>query len=568
MDNNIGLKENNLNKRNIKNFELNIEKELRKKYEFTELQKSRLGFYFTSIGTILGIDDSEIFESITDTQFNEYCNGDKSNDFGIDAIYINKDEKNISLFAFKFRNQTLSAGQGNEMLEKLQVGLMPFRRFKKYDLEENSGKTAQKTNEILDILKRDVDWNIKLFLVSNEEKISTKSETGKYLHSISKELDIEISSMGFNEIYNEVFYKPKNHTCKFMIPDKAVIEGRIEGTNNDYYVIDLPATTLIRICLSSDEAAMDCSEENLGRYLEEYQTLEFNESILEENVRGYLGTGRSKYNKQIITTLEEEPENFILYNNGLTILCEDIDYKSIKHSPNTTIEIQNMKIVNGGQTARVLHEYYKSNDLTNEFMDSFLKVHIQVKINKIKDIRIKDKISEYTNSQNAIKAKDLHSNDSIQKEIEKYMSANNILYQRKNGIYSKGEFEHKIEMEDFGQYLFSINGYPYLAINKKKLIFEEKYHDIFTDANVSHDIENKIQILIEINQEKINGLKLKKQEKQYVAYGKYYQPEYTYKELYDVYHELRRKYIEEKKIERPEIQIQFFNDFKKIIFKK
>ena len=51
-----------------------------------------------------------------------------------------------------------------------------------------------------------------------------------------------------------------------------------------------------------------------------------NFSVLFDNVRGFVN--KSKYNKNIIKTLKEEPTKFFIYNNGLTLVVDDIKTES------------------------------------------------------------------------------------------------------------------------------------------------------------------------------------------------------------------------------------------------
>lgn len=56
--------------------------------EFTELDKKRIGFYFLSIETILGLDDETIKQLITDTDYHKKVNNYSADDYGLDGIYI------------------------------------------------------------------------------------------------------------------------------------------------------------------------------------------------------------------------------------------------------------------------------------------------------------------------------------------------------------------------------------------------------------------------------------------------------------------------------------------------
>ena len=67
-------------------------------------QIERLGFYLFIIEHITGVSDVfDITDIITDTEFNKLIFNNNFDDFGLDAIYINEDEKHIQLFNFKYR---------------------------------------------------------------------------------------------------------------------------------------------------------------------------------------------------------------------------------------------------------------------------------------------------------------------------------------------------------------------------------------------------------------------------------------------------------------------------------
>ena len=71
----------------------------------------------------------------------------------------------------------------------------------------------------------------------------------------------------------------------------------------------------------------------------------YGSKVLESNVRSYL-QNRTKVNKKIKLTIEDEPEMFFAYNNGLTVTASDI---KIDNNHRIT-SMRNFQIVNGGQT--------------------------------------------------------------------------------------------------------------------------------------------------------------------------------------------------------------------------
>lgn len=94
--------------------------------------------------------------------------------------------------------------------------------------------------------------------------------------------------------------------------------------------------------------------------------------LLEQNVRVFL-QARSKVNKGIKGTLEHEPELFFSFNNGLTTTAEAV---RISEDGNYILSMDNLQIVNGGQTTASIYAAYRAGcDLS--------KVFVQMKLNVI-----------------------------------------------------------------------------------------------------------------------------------------------------------------------------------------
>ena len=113
---------------------------------------------------------------------------------------------------------------------------------------------------------------------------------------------------------------------------------------------------------------------------------------------------------------------------------------------------------------------------------------------------LKNKIAEYTNSQNAISPSDLKSISVMQRRIEAYLGANKIAYIRKTGDTGK-DFpgcDRFISMERLAQILYSYNGYPDRASNNKKQLFDKYYKDIFPDEVDFDEILNVITLYFSI----------------------------------------------------------------------
>lgn len=133
--------------------------------------------------------------------------------------------------------------------------------------------------------------------------------------------------------------------------------------------------------------------------------------LYEKNVRKFLGT-RRKVNKAIRGTLENTPNLFGLYNNGITIVVSDLS----KNSSNILL-LTNPFVVNGCQTTKIIWEVFQqtlesggsSENLEyKKWLDKVNEGVVLTKIVKVGtagDSSLSD-ITRYTNSQTSVLEKD------------------------------------------------------------------------------------------------------------------------------------------------------------------
>src|SRR5271165_3466297 len=77
--------------------------------------------------------------------------------------------------------------------------------------------------------------------------------------------------------------------------------------------------------------------------------------LFARNVRGYLGHDQSSVNEAMAETLQDEPDHFFYYNNGITILCEEAKKES--HEGSEALYVTQPQIINGQQTTRTLAKH-------------------------------------------------------------------------------------------------------------------------------------------------------------------------------------------------------------------
>ena len=149
------------------------------------------------------------------------------------------------------------------------------------------------------------------------------------------------------------------------------------------------------------------------------------DNILEQDVRLSLGTKSKSINKQILETAKsaERSNLFWYFNNGVTIVCKEI----LESTVGNCVTLRKPQIINGAQT---------TDALSQAFQEGLLKDDVEVLIKAIEsgDKSFIENVTLYTNSQNAIKLRDLCSNDEIQKEIQIIIrDSYGYFYERKRG---------------------------------------------------------------------------------------------------------------------------------------
>lgn len=136
--------------------------------------------------------------------------------------------------------------------------------------------------------------------------------------------------------------------------------------------------------------------------------------LLEQNVRVFL-QARGNVNKGIRNTLDNDPEMFFAYNNGITATAEDIEFDD-ESSGLQIRKFRNLQIVNGGQTTASIHAASRRKaDLS--------KVFVQMKLSIVpaeNSVEIVPKISEYANSQNRVNAADFFANHPFHIRMEEF----------------------------------------------------------------------------------------------------------------------------------------------------
>lgn len=441
----------------------------------TEKHKERFGFYLFILESICNIKDiSDIIKLICDQEFNSVVYECKDEDFGLDAVFIDYEDNYINLFNFKFR-ETFNV----DKQQSLNETFLTTKFTNAIITEDTSGLTGKLetfSKEIIQLIKGNDIWKIRLYVVSNEAKEIDVSSPE--LRQLKELYDLDVIPMGLDSIASLMSLRPDPIDATIHVDKDSILpftENSLSSSKS--YIIRISATDLIRITCNNKMYREDYKMEDYSRL---YETeMEYN--LLFDNVRGFIT--KSKFNENLSKTLKDEPSKFFMYNNGLTITANDIVSEDTNAKQKIKISIKNFQVVNGGQTLRTLHSFKQQDkDNIHKYISG---CELLLRVFKTStESTIRNKIAEYTNSQNAISNIDLKSLSAEQIQIEQFLDQHNIIYARKigdTGLSTTKKYIHKISMEKFGQILFAVQGSPEKASNQKKYIFEKYYNIVFKE---------------------------------------------------------------------------------------
>lgn len=404
--------------------------------DLENIQRSRYGLYLFILSSMFDIDNKQEFEKhIIDYDFNKNILQNGGNDNKIDAIYIDDEEKKIYFMNFKYRekykeNKGFEYDEIDSTINFLM--LIEDELYKKESL--NNPKLEGYFEDIREILNdTSMIYDIYFYFISNES-VPFSEEIQPRIESLKREKGIEIKQITLDDLYNIGNEKYTPTKAKLIIEtDKLSLFKNDNYSTNNSYVMNISLFELLRITSDNSNYREDIELKNI----DDFNLLNFSQekSQLRDNVRSYLGL--TNYNKNIKETLKNDVNNFFYYNNGVTIVCNQINSKEIKTNKVYSIELVDIQIVNGGQTISTLFKIIEDKDI-DDLLYKLKNTYILVRVFNISNNdELRLKIAQYTNSQNSIDNIDLKSVDKIQLDIEEYFKTFGIDYLRKRGIISE-----------------------------------------------------------------------------------------------------------------------------------
>ena len=376
----------------------------------------------------------------------KFCITDGADDKQIDAVYIDNDARTIFIIQGKFYNGTIDA-------EPIREVVAAWREMQNLERLQNNAnnKLKVKINEISEAINED-DYPLCFELIT----------TGELTQSAIKDW----------ETFQEQINDDENLNATFDLIDKETLQIRYDDAlnkNRPYVNYDFHLESDKYMALSLDGVNAVIAAVPLKECLKIPGIKEG--SLFRKNVRQSLGMS-NRVNKGIASTIKNDSKNFFFLHNGITAICSSLKLEG------DTLKTKDLNVVNGCQS---LSTIYSSSEAIRNSDGGY----IMFKIYEILDTERADKITNSTNSQSAVKARDLRSNDkavlAMKKAYEQKYPNGRFITKRGENIDSETSIDknHIINLTDLGKWLVAWHSQrPTISYSETK-IFDKYFNQLF-----------------------------------------------------------------------------------------
>ncbi|MEX6381268.1 AIPR family protein [Staphylococcus saprophyticus] len=420
-----------------------------KKYHVEEpLQKKEYAFSLAYIHLFLKANFN-----LTTFESREDFITDGPNDGGIDAYYIDKDEKIVYFIQSKFRSTEKNFESKSISIDELSK--MDIIRISEGESNDSKGNNYNNKilafQEKLNSLDQISRYKFQVIILANLENYSDTV--------LQKIISLPYSVFNFEKAYNKLVFPIIKGTCHVAKDIKVSLNmGSKNNISMDYEVTNKESTSNVQLFFIPTI--------EIAKIMSEYRN-----SVLQYNPRSYLGLSSNSVNNNIYESITAQKDNiFSLLNNGLTLLSDDTSHTTKTGKKGVALlEITNPQIINGGETAHTLAKIYEDPRIKNNVFEGkevLTKViTLDEALKDEKKIEFIEQLSIATNNQSTVKEADRHSNDLIQIQLQDYIFEHfGYYYDRKKGELDDGLNEgyinanEVIKREILTRVAFAING--------------------------------------------------------------------------------------------------------------
>lgn len=405
----------------------------------------------------IGFDDLEQFK-------NEYL-VDGPQDKSIDLIAFSEDKRKIYIVQSYYSNKSLNAGMMSPASKASDITQGVNWVFVENLYSEDGSCRANQSfirmaEDVRETLQDEEEGEVSeieiIYLHNRHESSDVKNEMEAIRKSVIRILEKNYERTDIQVISREI-------GCETLEREFANYGTSMKVKDEAKFYLDFSGFTMKEGDWESYVTSLRASDVN--KLWRKYES-----KLLSGNIRDYYGATRRKtdINRGIQDTLESNPENFAVYNNGITVLTNS--YKiDVEASGVEVLKVSGVTIVNGGQTTGSIGSI---NEPEGHVVARFIKVDPD-------NNDLVNGIVKFNNTQNPVAPADFRSSDAIQTSLvegfkDKYGKA--VIY---NGLrrgyksrISKSEKDKTIGDKYAAQALAAFRGEPDIAYNRTKSIWE------------------------------------------------------------------------------------------------
>ncbi len=351
-----------------------------------------LAFIYISVKTVLDLPDAEAFDCLTEG----------GQDFGVDAIHLSPEsdgEFAVSLFQGKYKRRLDSQANFSEDGIKSLINAIKHMFDPDSQLNNINDRLKTRVEEVRSLIRDGYIPQVRAIACNNGLKWNEAAQE-------------EIARAAFG---NQVTWEHVNHDRLVMILQA------IKPVNDSLQLI---GKAIVEDFNFSRVLVARIAATEIASLIERH-----GERLLERNIRRYLGLQGNRVNEAISATLQgTERSNFYFFNNGITLICDKFSYNALQES-NYHVKVENLQIINGGQTCMTIFRTLKDSSQR----DIFNNAHVLIRLYQLPSDNqdLVSSITFATNSQNPVDLRDLRANDGRQRQLETDMAQLGFSYRRR-----------------------------------------------------------------------------------------------------------------------------------------
>jgi len=383
---------------------------------------------------------------IQDANQTKACITDGADDKQIDAIVIDDSSNNIFIIQGKFiGSEKVDAEPLREVLSSW-IQLKDLVRLQ----ETGNNKLKQKLSELSIAFDDEYDIHFELLTTSSLTP-SALNDFATFQKQLAEadDLSATIDLIDNEEIQKryEIALDKENPVLKYTLP---LISGkfvRLQMADTQSVIAAIP----LKDCLQFPGIKEG--------------------TLFQKNVRQSLGLN-NRVNKGIKETIYKNSDDFFFYHNGITALCNRMEFDD----KSNRLTLHGLSVVNGCQSLTTILS-------CSEKVKQLENAYIMFRFYEITTRERADHISVNTNSQSAVKPRDLRSNEkrvlSLKKIFEQKYPTGYLITKRGEEAPPVKDKKYVLDLSDLGKYLISWHSQrPNIAYSETK-IFDKYFDQLF-----------------------------------------------------------------------------------------